>query len=95
MKRNLRVFSHYVAVPIPEALSLGQEVGEIFLFFGCQTKNHMIYEEDIESIKKFQIRITIHVALSRQPEIPKKYVQDVIKENASIISHSLVVEKVA
>ena len=73
--------------------SLGQEVGEIFLFFGCQTKNHMIYEEDIESIKKFQIRITVHVALSRQPEIPKKYVQDVIKENASIISHSLVAEK--
>jgi sulfite reductase alpha subunit-like flavoprotein len=57
----------------------GIQSGDIHLFFGCRTEKHFIYKDLIKGLEKDGL-ITCHLALSRSPETPKKYVQDKIND---------------
>jgi len=52
----------------------GEKVGTTLLYFGCRTKSMDLLANETESIKSFEFkRIT---AFSREPGLPKTYVQD-------------------
>lgn len=49
-------------------------MGGIHLFFGCRTEHDFIYKDLINEYEKNKM-IELHLALSRSPTEPKKYVQ--------------------
>ncbi|XP_055327334.1 nitric oxide synthase-like protein [Paramacrobiotus metropolitanus] len=52
---------------------------EITIVFGCRNqKMDHIYKQEIEDLQKYGLLRKLHLALSREPGVPKTYVQDVI-----------------
>lgn len=54
------------------------------LFFGCRTHDERIYREKIADWESDNV-LNLHLALSRSPDRPKMYVQNMIKEKGKII----------
>lgn len=54
------------------------------LFFGCRTDGERIYRQKIEDWESADA-VDLHLALSRSPDRPKQYVQDVIRENGKML----------
>jgi benzoyl-CoA 2,3-dioxygenase component A len=57
------------------------EGGKLMLFFGARTPQELPYFGPLQSLPKDFI--DINLAFSRQPESPKRYVQDVMRERAA------------
>ncbi|MCJ1433032.1 hypothetical protein MMC27_002391 [Xylographa pallens] len=63
--------------------SMGREVGQMMLFFGCQrSKEDYLYKKELEEINEsFNGKLEIVTAFSREQQI-KIYVQDRVEEHA-------------
>lgn len=46
-------------------------MGKIILFFGCRLKSVDLYAEEKQTMLKENILSEIHLALSREPGVPK------------------------
>jgi benzoyl-CoA 2,3-dioxygenase component A len=57
------------------------EGGKLMLFFGARTPQELPYFGPLQSLPKDFI--DINLAFSRQPDSPKRYVQDVMRERAA------------
>ena len=57
----------------------GKEIGEAHLYFGCRSSKERIYSEVVDGWVEDGTLIQ-HLAMSREPGVPKKYVQQVLKE---------------
>lgn len=61
------------------------EVPKVWLFFGCRTKKVDLYRDEKEEMVKKGVLDRVFLALSREENIPKTYVQDLaLKESDSI-----------
>ncbi|XP_026330054.1 nitric oxide synthase-like protein [Hyposmocoma kahamanoa] len=66
--------------------------GPVWLFFGCRTKTMDLYREEKEQALKDGVLSKVFLALSREKNIPKMYVQELAeKEGAEI--HDLLVNR--
>ena len=63
------------------------EAGKLMLFFGARTKEELPYFGPLQSLPKDFI--DIHLAFSRTPGAPKRYVQDLMRERAADLGELL------
>ncbi|XP_059143081.1 nitric oxide synthase-like isoform X2 [Physella acuta] len=71
---------------------LTKPFGDMTLYFGCRTASQdNIYGKELEEMEKADV-LFYHVALSREPDMPKVYVQDILLNNASIV-YDMIVKK--
>ncbi|XP_046839565.1 nitric oxide synthase, brain-like isoform X2 [Xenia sp. Carnegie-2017] len=71
--------------------SLGQTWGPMSLYFGCRMAQHdNIYKNETNHAMKEGGLDNVYTAFSREPNIPKTYVQDLIKQNVVEIYDMLV-----
>jgi NADPH-ferrihemoprotein reductase len=65
------------------------------LFYGCRRSDwDFLYKEEWESYKKeLDGKFRMHVAFSREPGKPKKYVQELLGEHAQTVAEALVTKK--
>ncbi|KAG8222258.1 hypothetical protein J437_LFUL001456 [Ladona fulva] len=68
------------------------ELGKMWLFFGCRQRELDLYQEEKERMVKEGVLSRVFLALSREPSIPKTYVQDMIQREASAVYRQLVDE---
>ncbi|CAL1539173.1 unnamed protein product [Lymnaea stagnalis] len=67
--------------------------GEMALYFGCRTAyQDNIYGRELEEMEKSGVLSNYHVALSREPDLPKVYVQDILLNNAAVV-YEMIVKK--
>ncbi|XP_063930433.1 nitric oxide synthase, salivary gland isoform X2 [Zophobas morio] len=70
-----------------------KQVGKIWLFFGCRTRELDLYKEEKNEMLKKGVVDKVFLALSREPNVPKTYVQDLALDEAAEIYRILVLEK--
>jgi cytochrome P450/NADPH-cytochrome P450 reductase len=64
----------------------GASVGQTVLFFGCRHPAHdYLYQQELEAYVKDGTLNALHVAFSREPGKPKRYVQHHIREQAEAL----------
>lgn len=67
--------------------------GKMVMYFGCRRLDHdNIYQMELTIMQILGVLDKVHVALSRQPEIPKTYVQNLMDITSSEIYQLLVVD---
>ncbi|XP_073985034.1 nitric oxide synthase isoform X2 [Rhodnius prolixus] len=66
--------------------------GKMSLFFGCRLRNLDLYQEEKESMLKEGILSKVFLALSREPSIPKTYVQDLLRVECKSVYIQIVQE---
>ncbi|XP_013404057.1 nitric oxide synthase, salivary gland-like isoform X2 [Lingula anatina] len=65
--------------------------GDMHLYFGCRQKSHdKLYHEEISRMRLGGALSKAFVALSREPGIPKMYVQDLLRENKAEVYRDIV-----
>lgn len=64
--------------------------GPVWLFFGCRTKSMNLYREEKEQAVKDGVLSKVFLALSREKNIPKMYVQDLAEQEGPEIQDLLV-----
>lgn len=69
-----------------------QEFGKIWLFFGCRKKNLDLYRKEKQEMMEAGVLDQVFLALSRESQVKKTYVQDLIQAEASQIYNMLVYE---
>nr|CAB3264406.1 nitric oxide synthase, brain-like [Phallusia mammillata] len=64
------------------------------LLFGCRhpDQDHL-YKEEVEKAKKIGALTSAHTAFSRLPGVPKKYVQDVLRDEISDFVYDCIITK--
>ncbi|XP_067008227.1 nitric oxide synthase, salivary gland [Anabrus simplex] len=68
------------------------EFGKMWLFFGCRSNALDLYRDEKATMVKEKVLDKVFLALSREPNIPKTYVQDLIRQEAATMYQKLVVE---
>lgn len=68
-------------------------VGKMWLFFGCRQKELDLYHNEKEDMLGKGVLDKVFLALSRQPTVPKTYVQDLILAEAAEVYKLVVVER--
>lgn len=64
----------------------GEAIGRQLLFFGCRDPNQdYLYRKELEGYRDCGLLQGLFVAFSRQPGIPKCYVQDLLKLNGALV----------
>ena len=64
----------------------GVRIGRQLLFFGCRNPDQdYIYRNELEEYEKSGLLQGLFVAFSRQPGLPKCYVQDSLRKNAPLV----------
>ncbi|XP_015839062.1 nitric oxide synthase, salivary gland isoform X3 [Tribolium castaneum] len=71
----------------------GKKVGKIWLFFGCRTNDLDLYKEEKNEMLRRKVLDKVFLALSREPNVPKTYVQNLALKEADEIYRILVLEK--
>lgn len=69
------------------------EFGGIWLFFGCRTRSLDLYKTEKSEMVKNGVLERTFLALSRDSEIPKTYVQDIIRTEKRAVYRKLVEER--
>nr|BAF73722.1 nitric oxide synthase [Ambigolimax valentianus] len=65
--------------------------GEMSLYFGCRTKlQDNIYGKELEEMKNQEVLASYYVALSRELDMPKAYVQDILLSKAEAVHEAIV-----
>nr|CAD7258266.1 unnamed protein product [Timema shepardi] len=67
-------------------------IGHMWLFFGCQRRTMDLYHEEKEIMTSRGVLDKVFLALSREPSVPKTYVQDLLIQEAAAVYHMMVVE---
>nr|CAD7461543.1 unnamed protein product [Timema tahoe] len=67
-------------------------IGHMWLFFGCQRRTMDLYHEEKEMMTSRGVLDKVFLALSREPSVPKTYVQDLLIQEAAAVYHKMVVE---
>ena len=65
-----------------------RNVGECHLFFGCRSKDEILYHDELSSLRTAKL-MNLHLAFSRDPNTPKQYVTDQMIKNAVQLSSLL------
>ncbi|XKL67612.1 hypothetical protein PGB90_003103 [Kerria lacca] len=68
-------------------------LGKIILFFGCRLKSLDLYREEKQKMLKENVLAEVHLALSRESDIPKAYVQDLMRNEANKLYKEIVIEE--
>ncbi|KAK7086028.1 Nitric oxide synthase, brain, partial [Halocaridina rubra] len=68
-------------------------IHEVVLYYGCQTRACDLYNEEKTSLCNSRILMRTHLALSRDPVVPKTYVQDLFVNHAKELYEKLVWRK--
>ncbi|XP_063238129.1 nitric oxide synthase, salivary gland [Bacillus rossius redtenbacheri] len=71
----------------------GQQAGSMWLFFGCRGEALDLYRAEKEVAVKEAVLDQTFLALSRQPSVPKTYVQDLLRRRAADVYRKLVLEQ--
>ncbi|XP_050408838.1 nitric oxide synthase, brain [Patella vulgata] len=67
--------------------------GEMELYFGCRnSKIDNIYSDELTQMKAEKVLNNFYVALSREPDVPKTYVQDDLKVHSEKVYRAIVKE---
>ncbi|XP_037910457.1 nitric oxide synthase isoform X2 [Hermetia illucens] len=66
---------------------------KVWLFFGCRTKELDLYREEKDNMVKVGILDRVFLALSREKDIPKTYVQDLAVRESEALYEIVVLEK--
>ncbi|XP_053625637.1 nitric oxide synthase-like protein isoform X1 [Plodia interpunctella] len=66
--------------------------GPVWLFFGCRTRTMDLYREEKEQALKEGVLSKVFLALSREKNIPKMYVQELAEKEGSEI-HDLLINR--
>ncbi|KAG8307258.1 Nitric oxide synthase, brain [Homalodisca vitripennis] len=82
-------WQHRFALKKNEGLS---DVGKMTLFFGCRLRSLDLHKEDKEKMVTEGVLEKVFLALSREPSIPKTYVQDLMRGEAKSLYRKLVLE---
>ncbi|XP_019773235.2 nitric oxide synthase, salivary gland isoform X4 [Dendroctonus ponderosae] len=69
------------------------QIGKIWLFFGCRTKEMDLYREEKEEMSDANVLDRVFLALSREKHLKKTYVQDLALEEAAEIYKLLVIQE--
>nr|KAI8753849.1 nitric oxide synthase [Biomphalaria glabrata] len=65
--------------------------GDMVLYFGCRTaRQDNIYGKELEDMEKAGVLTNFYVALSREFDVPKVYVQDILLSNAPYVYEAIV-----
>ncbi|CAL1546255.1 unnamed protein product [Lymnaea stagnalis] len=65
--------------------------GEMILYFGCRMALHdNIYGKELTDMEKSRVLSKYYIALSREPDLPKIYVQDLLLNNAALVFEMIV-----
>ncbi|XP_046680462.1 LOW QUALITY PROTEIN: nitric oxide synthase, salivary gland-like [Homalodisca vitripennis] len=70
-----------------------KKAGKMTLFFGCRLRSLDLHKEDKEKMVAEGVLDKVFLALSREPGIPKTYVQDLMRGEAKSLYHQLVQEE--
>ncbi|KAG1651693.1 Nitric oxide synthase, salivary gland [Nymphon striatum] len=68
-------------------------MGDMVLVFGCRTLSTYLYSDEIKSMVRKKALTKVYTAFSREAKVPKKYVQDLIMENANTFYDYIVNKK--
>ncbi|KAF2346526.1 Oxidoreductase FAD/NAD(P)-binding [Trinorchestia longiramus] len=75
------------------SLLKASERGNITLYFGCRTRALDLYADEKKKMLEDGVLTDVHLALSREPGVPKTYVQDQLVENGREIVRILEEER--
>lgn len=75
------------------ALELGQKLPRIWLFFGCRSLSLNLYAEEKEILLQRNVFDRLFLALSREPNVEKTYVQDLLLDAAEDVYQMIVKEQ--
>lgn len=64
-------------------------VGPAVVFSGCRSSGMMIYKEQLDEWKSSGAVTSVEIALSREPGVPKTYIQDSLVQNGETIAKML------
>ncbi|XP_022819321.1 nitric oxide synthase-like protein isoform X2 [Spodoptera litura] len=64
--------------------------GPVWLFFGCRTKSMDLYREEKQQALNDNVLSKVFLALSREKDIPKRYVQELAEQEGTEINDLLV-----
>ncbi|XP_069181388.1 nitric oxide synthase-like protein isoform X2 [Procambarus clarkii] len=70
-----------------------EKAGQMTLFFGCRTRALDLYAEEKAAMRQAGVLTHTYLALSREPTIPKTYVQDLLVEVGAEVFKQVVLEK--
>ncbi|XP_023704470.1 nitric oxide synthase, salivary gland isoform X3 [Cryptotermes secundus] len=70
----------------------GQVFGKMWLFFGCRQHALDLYREEKARMLEEGVLAKVYLALSREPTIPKTYVQDLLRKEAAAVYQKIVIE---
>ncbi|XP_064096967.1 nitric oxide synthase, salivary gland-like [Macrobrachium nipponense] len=65
---------------------------EIILYYGCQTRETDLYAEEKASMCRARVLKEAYLAMSRDPKMPKTYVQDLLLVNGKEVYKQLVLK---
>lgn len=71
----------------------GQKVPVVWLYFGCRTNGMDLYRDEKQSMCDQQVLDKCYLALSREQDVPKTYVQDLIAKQEADIYRMVVQER--
>ncbi|XP_050526430.1 nitric oxide synthase, salivary gland isoform X2 [Daktulosphaira vitifoliae] len=69
------------------------KIGRVILFFGCQYRSLELYKSDKKTMLEEGVLDKVYLALSREPSIPKTYVQDLMLKESKMIYELIAVER--
>nr|CAI5859008.1 unnamed protein product [Callosobruchus analis] len=84
-----RAFWSHRYVQLKQKLKLGK----MWLFFGCRTNDMDLYKEEKANMERAGVLDRVFLALSREPNVPKTYVQDLASKEGAEIYRLIVMEK--
>ncbi|XP_067655044.1 nitric oxide synthase 1-like [Haliotis asinina] len=65
--------------------------GDMRLYFGCRSSSQdHVYDSELATMKTKKVLTDYYVALSREPEKPKMYVQDMMQQQAKDVYNTMV-----
>ncbi|XP_050084413.1 nitric oxide synthase isoform X1 [Anopheles aquasalis] len=74
-------------------LEIGEQIPKVWLFFGSRTRSLDLYRDEKEEMVQQGILDRVFLALSREKDIPKTYVQDLALKEADAIAPLILREK--
>ncbi|XP_055389381.1 nitric oxide synthase isoform X2 [Condylostylus longicornis] len=85
--------SFWQELEIRKSENTDSEMPKIWLFFGCRLRSLDLYREEKEEMKSLGVLNRVFLALSREADVPKTYVQDLAARESDDLYNLIVTEK--